>query len=623
MRLVVCFAVGTALLIAAPQRLAAQARVPDGAALYQQHCASCHDNGAARAPDREALRSMVPQRVLDALETGQMISMATGRSAAERRAIAEFVTGQSFADALPTTPSAQAMCVGAPGELAVPPSGAAWNGWGVNTSNTRFQSAATAGLAAEDVPRLKLKWAFGFPGDLQSNAQATLAGGRVFVGSAGGKVYSLSAVTGCVYWFFDTGASMRAAISLGRIDTGSGSRYAAFFGDGAATAYALDAATGALLWKAKVDNFPVARITGSPTLHRGRLYVPIASGEEGSGASPSYQCCKFRGSVVALDAATGKQLWKSYTIPEEAIPTQKNKVGTQLWGPSGAPVWSSPAIDEKRNVMYITTGNNYSDPPSRMSDSFVAMDLKSGKILWSKQMTASDAYTSACRLPDKTNCAVSNGPDFDFSASPILVTLPSGKRALVAGQKSGIVHALDPDRQGEVLWETRVGQGGTMGGVQWGSATDGTNVYVANSDIGRVMLNFSTFTDADPNRGGGMFALRVDSGARVWYTPPIGCDGRKRCSPAQSAAVSAMPGVAFSGSVDGHMRAYSATDGRVVWDFDTIRPYETVNRVPARGGSLDGPGPAIGGGMIFFNSGYHTAGGVPGNVLLAFSVDGK
>ena len=259
-----------------------------------------------------------------------------------------------------------------------------------------------------------------------------------------------------------------------------------------------------------------------------------------------------------------------------------------------------------------------------MSDSFVAMDLKTGKILWSRQMTPTDAYMSACRLPDKTNCAASNGPDFDFSASPILVTLANGRRALVAGQKSGIVHALDPDRQGEMLWQTRVGQGGTMGGVQWGSATDGTNVYVAMSDIGRIMLTYSQFTDADPKRGGGMFALQArHRRARLVHAARRlrrrGSAAARRSRP-RSARI---PGVAFSGSVDGHMRAYSTTDGKVVWDFDTVRPYETVNGVEARGGSLDGPGPAIGGGMIFFNSGYHTAGGVPGNVLLAFSVDGK
>ncbi len=611
----------TAIVVSVAGSAVAQDRGPDGAALYQTHCASCHDNGAARAPDREALKSMLPARVLSAMETGPMISMATGRSLPERRALAEYVTGKRFADALDTNPPPQAMCADAPGQFTL--SGPQWTGWGVTMSNTRFQTAANAGLGAADVPRLKLKWAFGFPGDLQSNAQATIAGGRVFVGSAGGKVYSLNASTGCVYWFFDTGAPMRAAISIDRLNSKAGSRYAAYFADGASIAYALDAATGKLIWKTKVEDFPVARATGSPTLHRGRLYVPIASAEEGSGALPTYECCKFRGSVTALDAATGKKVWKTYTIPEEAIPTQKNSAGAQQWGPSGAPVWSSPAIDERRNAIYVATGNNYSDPPSTMSDSFLALDMKTGKILWSKQMTEKDAYTSACRLPDKTNCAVSNGPDFDFSASPILVTLSNGRRALIAGQKSGIVHAVDPDKQGEIIWQTRVGQGGTMGGVQWGSATDGSNVYVAVSDIGRIMLTYSQFTDADPKRGGGMFALRLEDGEKVWYTPPAGCGDRKRCSPAQSAAVSALPGVAFSGSVDGHMRAYSTTDGSVLWDYDTVHPFDTVNGVPARGGSLDGPGAAIAGGMVFFNSGYHTAGGQPGNVLMAFSVDGK
>jgi polyvinyl alcohol dehydrogenase (cytochrome) len=376
------------------------------------------------------------------------------------------------------------------------------------------------------------------------------------------------------------------------------------------------------MWKVKVDDFPTARISSSPTFYNGRLYVGVAAGEEASGAVPTYECCKFRGNLVALDAATGQRVWKTYLV-EEPKPTKKNAVGAQLWGPSGAPIWGTPAIDPVKNAVYVTTGNNYSDPGSTMSDAFVALDIASGKILWHRQMTASDAYTAACRLPDKTNCADSNGPDFDFGSSPILVTMAGGRRVLVAGQKSGIVHALDPDRDGAVIWQTRVGKGGTMGGVQWGSATDGVNVYVANSDIGRVMLSYSNSTDADPKQGGGMFALRLADGERVWYTPPVGCGTRPRCSPAQSAAVSAIPGIAFSGSVDGHMRAYSTTDGRIVWDVDTIDIYEAVNGVLGRGGSLDGPGPVIANGVVYVNSGYPTAGGTPGNVLLAFSVDGK
>jgi polyvinyl alcohol dehydrogenase (cytochrome) len=608
--------IGIAVVLAAAAGQA-RAQAPDGADLYTRSCAQCHDSGENRAPLRDAFLSMPAERVMASMETGSMITMALNRTAGERRAIAEFLTGKSLSNPVVTTPATAAMCTGSP--AFDPSAGPRWTGWGQNTSNTRFQDAGAAGLTAADIPRLGLKWAFAFPGDLQSYSQASVSGGRVFVGSWGGTVYSLSAASGCIHWFYHAGQGVRSAVSVGRV----GARDVAFFGDGAAIVHALDAATGQLLWKSDVDDFPVGRVSGSVTYHDGRVYVGVASGEEATGAVPTYECCKFRGSVVALDAATGTQVWKTYMLPEIPRPTTKNAIGTQLYGPSGAPVWATPAVDTRLNRLYVTTGNNYSDPTSSMSDAFVALDLDSGKILWSKQMTEKDAYTAACRLPDKTNCAASNGPDFDFGASPILLTLPGGRRMIVAGQKSGIVHALDPDRNGEILWQTRVGRGGTMGGVQWGSAADQSNVYVALSDIGRIMLTYSNSTAADPTQGGGMFALRLEDGERVWYTPPPGCGTRARCSPAQSAAVSALPGVAFSGSVDGHMRAYSTADGKILWDFDTIRAYETVNGPPGRGGSIDGPGPAIAGGMVFVNSGYPTAGGTPGNVLLAFSVEGK
>jgi polyvinyl alcohol dehydrogenase (cytochrome) len=595
---------------------------PTGESMYKESCAQCHDAGVGRAPQREAFRDMSPERVLAAMETGQMVTMGMRWPAEGRRAIAQFLTGKELGHALSTIPPPAAMCAATVGTFE-PGTGAAWSGWGGNTSNTRFQTSAMAGLTADQVPRLKLKWAFGFPGELNANGHPTYAGGRVFVGSPGGKVYSLDATTGCIHWYIDAGSQVRSAITVAKIQTPAGPVNAAFFGDGKGQAWAVDASTGKQVWKTKVDDFPVARLTSSPVFYEGRLYVAVASGEEGAGAVPTYECCKFRGSLVALDAATGKQIWKTYTIAEPAKPTKKNKVGTQLWGPSGSPIWSTPAIDGKLNIVYVTTGDNYSEPGTKTSDAFMAIDMKTGNILWTRQMTANDAYTSACRLPDRTNCPDVDGPDFDFGASPILVTLRNGKRALIAGQKSGLVHALDPDKKGAVLWQVRVGKGGTMGGVQWGSAADGTNVYVANSDIKRIMLSYATTTDTDASQGGGMFALRLENGERIWYTPPPGCGDRKRCSPAQSAAVSAMPGAAFSGSVDGHLRAYSAVNGAIIWDFDTIRTYETVNGVDGRGGSLDGPGPVIAGGMVFANSGYAAAGGQPGNVLLAFSVDGK
>ena len=591
---------------------AALAFAQDGATLYKQNCAQCHDGGMDRAPSSDALKAMSADRVLAAMETGPMISMASRRTAQERRILAEFISGKKLTGVLETKPSPQAMCAGQARGFS---NGPAWLGWGGNLSNTRFQN--DAGLTPADVPRLKVKWAFGFPGDQSANAHPTVVGGRVYVGSAGGTVYSLSAATGCIYWYFETGSTVRGAIAIHHL----GDSYLAFFGDARANVYTVDALSGKQLWKTKVDDFPLAGITSSPQIYNGRLYFGVKSGEEAAGADPNYECCRFRGSVVALDALTGKQVWKTYTI-DDPKPTKKNAKGVQMWGPSGAPVWSTPVIDPRRNAVYVTTGDNYSEPATRTSDAFLALDLDSGKILWSRQMTADDAYTAACRLPDKSNCPI-NGPDFDFGASPILVTLPNGKRALLAGQKSGIVHALDPDQQGEVLWQVRVGKGGTMGGVQWGSSVDSQNIYVAVSDIKRVMLTYSTQTDADPSQGGGMYALKLATGEKVWYTPPFSCGDRKRCSPAQSAAVTAIPGAAFSGSVDGHLRAYSTMDGKVIWDFDTVRDYKTVNGVEARGGSIDGPGPAIAGGMLFANSGYVSAGGMPGNVLLAFTVDGK
>jgi polyvinyl alcohol dehydrogenase (cytochrome) len=598
------------------------ASAQDGAALYRQNCAACHDAGVDRAPGRDALQTMSPERVLTALENGAMISMASRVSAADRRAIAQYLTGRPLsARDMTMTPPQQAMCAGA-GGFANPAAGPNWNGWGGNTSNTRFQDAG-AGFTAEQVPRLKVKWAFGFPGDLDANAQPTIAGGRVFVGSQGGKVYALSAETGCIHWFFDAKSSVRGALTIGRITTGAGPVDAAFFGDLAGNVYAVNAVTGALLWTVRADAHPLARVVGSVVFHNGRLYVPMASAEETGGAPSSYECCRFRGSVSSFDAATGKPIWKTFTIAEEPVPTKKNAVGTQLWGPSGAGVWSSPAIDVRRNALYATTGDNYSAPASSMSDSFVAMDLDTGRILWSRQMTTGDAWNTACRLPDKTNCPDLAAPDFDFSSPPILVTLANGRRALVAGQKSGMVHAVDPDEDGKILWQARVGTGGTLGGVQWGSAADGSNVYVALSDIVRTPIAGSLGTNVESKSGGGMFAFNVQTGTRVWYTAPPGCGGRARCSPAQSAAVSAIPGVVFSGSVDGHLRGYSTLNGAILWDFDSVGPYKTVNEVSARGGSFDGPGPAIAGGMLLVSSGYARAGGMPGNVLLAFSVDGR
>jgi polyvinyl alcohol dehydrogenase (cytochrome) len=596
--------------------LSAPAWAQDGAALYRQRCATCHDGGVARAPQAAALKQMLPESAAFALNSGSMALQAYGLTAAEIRALSEFVTGKAMAkEAFPKT----AYCADAGPSLEQSLTRPNWNGWGVDPSNRRFQPAAMAQLSAADVPRLKLKWAFGLPGVVRAYAQPAVVGGRVFVGGQDRRIYSLNASTGCVYWATEADFPVRTAITIGQV----GGRWTAYFADQHANAYGLDAMTGKVLWKTRVHDHPLAMTTGAPVLFEGRLYVGASSGEEVAGASADYPCCRFRGSMMALDAATGKIAWQTYTIPEEPKPTRKNAKGTQLFGPSGAGVWSAPTIDAAKRMVYITTGDSYSDPPARTSDAFMALDLNTGRIMWSRQMTEGDAFTVACGNPAAAAaCPESNGPDFDFGSSPILVNLPNGKRALVAGQKSGVVSAVDPDQQGEVLWQERIGHGSALGGIQWGSAADSDYVYAALSDIGFRPATAGP-RELDPRSGGGLFAINLTTGKRVWATPHPGCTDRPGCSPAQSAAVTVIPGVVFSGSVDGHLRAYATSDGRIIWDVDTIREYQTVNGVKGNGGAIDGPGPVVVGGTVYANSGYAFFGGAPGNVLLAFSVDGK
>ena len=424
------------------------------------------------------------------------------------------------------------------------------------TTQHRFQPGAMAQLAAADVPHLKLKWAFGFPGASRAVAQPTIIGGRVFVGSQGGKVYSLDAKSGCTYWEFDAGVPVRSAIVVGQGPDG----WTAYFGDlGAfyglgANVHAVDVLTGKALWKTLIDDHPAALVTGSPILVGTTLYVPVSSFEEVTGANSHYACCNFRGSVVALQASTGKQLWKGYTIAQEPAPGAVNIAGVQLMGPSGAAVWSSPTFDDQNRMVYVTTGDNYSDPPTETSDAILAFNADTGQLAWSRQTTPKDAYNIACSRPGAaSNCPNARGPDYDFGSSAILVHLADGKRALIGAQKSGVVTAVDPDRHGEIIWQKRVGHGSALGGVQWGSATDGDTLYVAVSDIKLGVVPLGTAGSQpsvfnpnvafllDSTEGGGLHALRLQTGEEslAHASPRLqrGCRmqprtiGRRHCDP--------------------------------------------------------------------------------------------
>jgi len=602
-------------MLLAPALLAQPA--PDGGKLYAQLCARCHEAGGQKwAPTLREMRAKPADYVLAQMVVGLMAPIAPSDTPS-RRAIAEFVAAKKLPPDTtpPATPAPSAgLCAAGTKPMGNPAAGPRWIGWGIDTDNSRFQPADMAGLKPEDVPRLKLKWAFGVPGVVLSFGHATVAGGRIFLGSASGMVYSLDAATGCVHWTYQAAPDgVRTAFTVAEMP-GSPGRTTVWFGDLAGHIYALEAATGRQIWKVRLEEFPTGRITASPVLHNGRLYVGVASFEELLAANPKYECCKFRGSVAALDARTGAQIWKTYTIGEPAKLTGKNQAGTPTWGPSGAGVWSAPTIDTKTKALYVTTGDGYSDPAVATTDSIMALDQDTGKILWTRQFTRADQWNLGCIALDKVGCPPKAGGDFDFGSSAILRTLPGGKRLLIAGQKSGMVHAIDPDRGGEIVWQSRVGKGDVLGGVEWGPAADATNVYVAVSD----------HDPSKPETGGGLFALRISNGERQWQTMPPRpvCASVRGCTAAQPGAVTLIPGVVFSGSLDGHIRAYSSATGKMVWEVDTRKDYTTVNGVKANGGSLNGAGPTVVGGALYVNSGYGIF-GMPGNVLLAFTIDGK
>ena len=544
------------------------------------------------------LRLRSPQAIVDALTSGSMRYQGLPLSGAERRAVAEWIAGRSIRGAIAGDSAGR--CTGLSGSRAlVDRRGApAWNGWSPALDNRHFQSADAAGLSAAQVPALQLKWAFGFPDASAAWAQPTIVGGRIFVGSQNGTVYSLDAASGCIAWTFAAHSGVRGAIAIGAS--------IAYFSDQAGYVYALDAATGRLRWSRRVDEHPLVRLTGSPVLHGGRLYVPTSSYEEG-GKPPGYHCCTFRGSLICLDARSGDVIWRTFTIAQPSRMLRAYADGTELWGPAGGAIWSAPTIDEKRGAIYAGVGNTYSGAPQPTADAILAFDLKTGAIRWVRQMNPGERDVFGC-APGDVNCPERAGPDFDFGASPAIAKLPNGRELVLAGQKSGFLYALDPDRKGEIVWRYRAGGGSGLGGIQWGIAADGERAYVPVSDI---------YAD-EP---GGLHAVTLATGKRAWYAPPPApiCGKPSRaCSGALFSAITVMPGIVFVPSNDGAIRAYDSASGSVVWSFDANREFRTVNGVKARGGSMNGPAPVVAGGMLYASSGYGTFGLRPGNVLLAF-----
>ncbi|MFI5155886.1 MAG: PQQ-binding-like beta-propeller repeat protein, partial [Chitinophagales bacterium] len=380
--------------------------------------------------------------------------------------------------------------------------------------------------------------------------------------------------------------------------------------------YAVDISTGKLVWNRRVGYESQSSITGTVAFYNGMVYVPITSLEVALAANGNYPCCTTSGGVVAVEAASGNIVWTHRVITEQARVSGKTKKGSPFMGPSGAPVWCSPTVDAKRGLLYIGTGENYSIPTTNTSDAIQALDLKTGKLIWNYQATTNDAYNVAC--PYLNNCPEIPGPDLDFGMAPIMTKRSDGRDILVAGQKSGLVHALDPGT-GKLIWKERIGKGGALGGVHWGMATDGKYIYAANADNIIAIDKKDSSIVASP----GLYALDINSGKLIWKTPTPPCSEKKGCLIANSAAPTVIPGIVFAASIDGHLRAYASADGKIIWDFDTDRPFETMNGVKGNGGSIDGPSPLVADGMVYVNSGYGMFGQKSGNVLLAFRVDTK
>jgi polyvinyl alcohol dehydrogenase (cytochrome) len=584
---------------------------PDGEGLFREHCATCHIHGAAKgltAPSIEVLGTKTREEILRALESGPMTIYGNRMIESERRAVAAFLSSKTGGGAELARAN---FCATKLAPMADATVRDRWDGWGNGPLNARFQKFTE--LRAENVSRLKLKWAFGIPDASTAYGQPTFAQGGVFFGSGDGTVYSLNAETGCTLWTFRADTTVRTAVTIAG---GLPGRSVAYFGDGEANLYALDAETGKLAWKVNVGGHRSARITGAPQFYRGNLYVPVASNEELSAGEADYECCTFRGSVVAVNGMTGALIWRGYAVAE-APHAAKPGESHAKFVPAGAAIWDTPTIDAKLGRLYVGTGDAYVDPAADGTDAIVAFDLATGKRLWVQQKTPNDVFNFGCLDPRHLNCGARPGPDVDFGSSPILVDLGGGKRVLLCGQKTGVMYGLDPDDGGKELWEARIGKGSGLGGIEWGSATDGLNVYAANSDISTL-----TPSGANPPPPGGLAAINIRTGKILWKTmpPKTDCEGKPGCSGGQLAAVTVANDVVLSGAMDGHMRAYAAADGKIIWDFDTTPDFKTVNGVEAHGGSMSGGGATVSDKMVFVASGFTVTAGMAGNVVLAFEL---
>jgi polyvinyl alcohol dehydrogenase (cytochrome) len=579
-----------------------------GRTIYQTNCSTCHrDSGIARAPGFMILSGMTPRAIFASLDQGKMKAQGAVLTEDQRRAVAEWITQSKLTQTqfgkTAFTPFSLSPTENSPFD---------YSGWGGEPAGRGFRTSKQAGITAENVSSLKLKWAFAFPDATIVRSKPAVVGDWLIVGGQYGDLYSINRKTGKLGWTFLASAAIRGAISVKKTKL----TQTAYFADYSTNVYAVDVQTGRQIWNNRAGFEQLSACTGSVAVYGGMVYVPISSIEVASAAFGNYPCCSSSGGVVALDAKTGVEIWRHRVIESPATESAIKRNGKPFYGPSGGPVWCSPTVDAVRGLLYIGTGENYSTPTTRTSDAIQALDLKTGKLVWNFQATIGDMYNLAC--PALNNCPGKAGPDLDFGMAPIQVKNKMGKDILVAGQKSGMVYALDP-ATGKMIWKTRIGKGGALGGIHWGMCTDGKYIYAANSDNLLAINTADTSLKATP----GIYALDPTDGKVIWKMASPPCDNSQSCFPYNSAAPAVVPGLVFAGSLNGHIRAYSASTGKIIWDFNTQGEFETSNGIKGKGGAIDGPAPVMADGMLYVNSGYGMFGETPGNLLLAFEVSEK
>ncbi|GAB1263247.1 outer membrane protein assembly factor BamB family protein [Aurantivibrio infirmus] len=587
-----------------------------GKAVYQKNCAVCHDKPEeTKAPAFETLLQMTSGVVTAALTSGKMKAQGDLLSLDEKNNLVGYLTSATQGDEW----IAGATCSDEQRKIAfVEPT---VRGFGFDIKNTRYLTEQQAGLNRKDFENLELAWTFAFPGVTGMRSQPAVMGNTLFLPVAeNAKIYAINIENEpCLQWVYQSETILRSGAAFGEQVDG---RKIIATNDYGGAVHVVDASTGELLWKKQLGAYELSLGTGTPAIHQGVIYVPVSQNEIMHGAIPTYLCCKTHGMVVALDATSGKILWEAHTM-EEAKPVRDRGDGQMLWGPSGAPIWNSPVIDEKRGVLYVGTGEATSAPAHKHTDAILAIDLKDGSIRWSFQATANDIYLAGCRRGG-LNCESEENTvyrDVDFGASMILATRPDGTDVVLGGQKSGTLWALDPDKNGEVIWQQQFGLGSASGGIHWGIAYDGKRVYAP--------INAAYPTRTPPPGGTekpGIHAVDVMTGERVWtYAAEASCDGGRAervrgCERRMgfSGAPTVVDGAVISGSNDALFRIFDTQTGEVLFEFDTAQDFETVNGVEGRGGSNDNATIVAKNGLLLVSSGYGLFNETPGNVLLAF-----